>query len=449
MTSAQGYQRKPDRLRFGFYLHSAKSGGAEIALFNLIDSCQTFAGNVITPVLIHPPSKALSDSLGVYLDQPIEVREIRILSLRSRLEKIGALRIPSGLKGRLNNLFSLVYYVLFGMNVMRLAILFKRIGLDVLFVNIGPGYPGDETARAACIAGRLAGIQNIILGLHQFPQVLRVASIYSLLTYLPERILDWMVERSCSKIIAFSRTTMEDVQRVRGFNPSKMAFLHNGVKEPSPISKESADALRKSLGLADSDRIIALVAHIRRGFSKGHKILLQAAPEILRRIPEARFVFIGSGDEVELKSFEDLAFDLGIAEYVSFLGHRDDVDQLLQIVHLLVLPSPDYECLPLAILEGMAAGKPIIASRIGGIPEAVMDGETGYLVEPGDVSGLAKAVTKVLLNLQDYQSMSEASRQRYQNNFSEKRLFDQYLALLRQLADKRLHALTGISTRAA
>ena len=126
---------------------------------------------------------------------------------------------------------------------------------------------------------------------------------------------------------------------------------------------------------------------------KGHRYLLDAAPRILARCPSTVFVFAGRGDcEADLR---EQARHLGIATRVRFLGLRRDVPALLSTGDVFVQPSLS-EGLSIAILEAMAAAKPVVTTRVGGNPELVADGETGLLVEPKDAGALAAAVIRVL-----------------------------------------------------
>jgi glycosyltransferase involved in cell wall biosynthesis len=126
---------------------------------------------------------------------------------------------------------------------------------------------------------------------------------------------------------------------------------------------------------------------------KGHRYLLEAVPRILETCPSAVFLVAGRGTCEE--ALREQARSLGIDTRVRFLGLRQDVPFLLAIGDVFVLPSLS-EGLSIAILEAMAAGKPVVTTRVGGNPEVVVDGETGLLVEPADAQALASAITRVL-----------------------------------------------------
>lgn len=124
---------------------------------------------------------------------------------------------------------------------------------------------------------------------------------------------------------------------------------------------------------------------------KGHQVLLRAAQDILQAFPGARFVLAGRGTE-QLKG---LAEELGVSSQVDILGERGDVPEVLAGLHLFAMPSLQ-EGIATALMEAQTAGLPAVASRVGGIPDVLVDGETGLLVPPDDPAALARAIVRLL-----------------------------------------------------
>jgi len=152
-------------------------------------------------------------------------------------------------------------------------------------------------------------------------------------------------------------------------------------------------------------------------------------------VPEAKFLVVGDGPE--RTALEAQAESLGISSRVSFLGHRRDVPALLASADVFALPSL-FEGLPLSVLEAMAAAKPVVASRIGGTDEAVVDGVTGILVPPSDPAALAQAIRTVLADPQLAARMGGAGRARVHEAFTAQAMargveavYDELLALPR------------------
>jgi glycosyltransferase involved in cell wall biosynthesis len=169
---------------------------------------------------------------------------------------------------------------------------------------------------------------------------------------------------------------------------------------------------------------------------KGYSFFLQAVAQIMQVIPQARFLIVGDG--VLRTALEQQAQQLSIADRVLFLGVRSDMPALFNAMDILAFSSL-WEGLPVALLEGMAAGLPAVATRVGGIPSVVQDGQTGLLVSPADSKELADAIINLLQHPQLARTMGAAGRQRVRAHFSEQMMVDQITDLYeRLLSDKGL-----------
>jgi len=142
-------------------------------------------------------------------------------------------------------------------------------------------------------------------------------------------------------------------------------------------------------------------------FNKGPDVLLEAMPRVLQRFPGTRVDFIGGGPLRAVLNRR--ASELGIAPQIRFLGDRDDMPELLRSGDLLVRPSL-LEGLPLVVLEAMASGLPVVATAVGGTPEIVADGVTGYLVRPRDTAALSARICELLGNAELRQAMGRRGR---------------------------------------
>jgi glycosyltransferase involved in cell wall biosynthesis len=178
----------------------------------------------------------------------------------------------------------------------------------------------------------------------------------------------------------------------------------------------------------DAERPIVLAVG-RLDAQKGHAYLLAAAADI----PDALFVFVGEGRE--RSALEAQARALGVAERVRFLGHRDDVPDLLAACDVFVLPSR-YEGLPLSVLEAMAAARPVVATAIEGTDEIVRHGETGLLVPPAAPSALAEAIRAVLADRALATRMGQAGRARVGREFSMSRMIDEVTGVYDELLER-------------
>jgi glycosyltransferase involved in cell wall biosynthesis len=174
--------------------------------------------------------------------------------------------------------------------------------------------------------------------------------------------------------------------------------------------------------------VAGIVAALRP--EKNHELFLRAAARVREVIPEARFLLIGDGPRRAM--LETLAGELGLADSVLFLGTRSDIPDLLALLDVHVLTS-HMEANPVSILEAMACGKPIVAPRVGSIPETVLEGQHGLLADAGDEPGLAAAVIELLHNPLKAADMGRAARQRVVENYSLQRMVEGYQDLIERI----------------
>ena len=173
----------------------------------------------------------------------------------------------------------------------------------------------------------------------------------------------------------------------RGVSRARITVLHNGVREMGAVPAAVAGA-RRALGLRDSERVILSVGRLSR--EKGQAYLIRALPALRGR---ARLVFVGDGPD--RSSLENLARALGVQRSVVFAGMTANVSPFYAMANVFVLPSLS-EGSPNALLEAMACGLPVVATRVGGVPEIATDGATALLVPPKDPLSLARAIDRLL-----------------------------------------------------
>jgi glycosyltransferase involved in cell wall biosynthesis len=191
----------------------------------------------------------------------------------------------------------------------------------------------------------------------------------------------------------------------------RLFLIPNGVDVERYAEQGDRAGVRAGLGLPASARLIIVVAKLFA--QKGHAVLLEALASTSVRTDDAVLV-VGEGPERD--RLEDIARRRGL-RCVRFLGARPDIPQLLAASDLFVLPSL-WEGLPMALLEGMAAGLPVIATDVAGSRQVVVNGESGLLVPPGDPTALASAMTGLLADDAERTRLGRAARQRVESEFS-------------------------------
>lgn len=222
-------------------------------------------------------------------------------------------------------------------------------------------------------------------------------------------VLDNATARLCHAIVAVSDATRESLVR-QGYPGRRVVTIHNGIEPAAPV-----EAVR----LADGPIVLEVA---RLAEVKGQKSLIRALAHL-----DATAVLVGRDLEADGRYEQELRRDAADARVV-FAGYRDDVPALLAGCDVFCLPS-SMEGLPLVVLEAMAHGKPVVATRVGGTPELVADGETGLLVEPGDEDALAGALGELLRDPERARHMGEAGRARVRAEFDADALTARVLSL--------------------
>jgi glycosyltransferase involved in cell wall biosynthesis len=181
-----------------------------------------------------------------------------------------------------------------------------------------------------------------------------------------------------------------------GYDPSKIVVIRNGVDLSRFSAGPQPDRVRHELGIPEGTPLVAVVSRLTE--LKGLEQFLEAAAALKPRYPTTRFLIVGEtapNNREYLPRLQQLADRLGVADRVIFTGLRSDVPVLLSSVDVSVMPSLN-EALSNVLLESMAAGAPTVATRVGGTPEALVDGVSGLLVPPGDSAALARAIARIL-----------------------------------------------------
>jgi len=226
------------------------------------------------------------------------------------------------------------------------------------------------------------------------------------------------------RIICVSDAVKQVVMERERIDGDRIVVIRNGVEPFPEFGKETA-ATRKELGLEERHLVVGMVANFNRSV-KGVSLFLDAMPQIVRAVPDARFLLLGRGKEE--KALRDKARSMGIEPYVLFAGFRRDIHRYYAIMDVSALTSFS-EGLSITILESMRCGIPVVATRVGGNPEVVVDGETGYLVKPGDASDFASHVVRLLQNRDLRKNMGEEAGKRVEKHFRMSDVATRYIGI--------------------
>ena len=303
---------------------------------------------------------------------------------------------------------------------------------------------GEIDLRAAWLLARaLKRLRPEVIQAHDAKGVAMVALARSLARLNPQpkfvmsRRVDFHIRRN-----AFSRWKYSQVDRflcaseaIRlmligdGVSPEQTATVHEGIDIKKVTSCRSLD-LHKELELPKGVPIVgnvaALVPH------KGQQFLIEAAPMVIAQIPNVRFVILGAG-ELEGQLRKQIA-KLKVDRHVLLAGFRPDVLSLQKSFDLFVLSSIT-EGLGTTLLDAMALGRPIIATKTGGIPEVIIDGKTGLLVPPRDAQSLASAIVALLRDPERRARLGTEANRRAKEKFSSEQMVKQTLEAYSHLVD--------------
>ncbi len=272
----------------------------------------------------------------------------------------------------------------------RLTRLMRERRIDAV-VTVGTG--GDKMFWGR-LAGWLAGAPVICSALHS--------------TGLPDHVefSNRLLEPLTDAFVAVAEPHGRYLASHEGCPAHKVCVIPNGVDVERFHPRWPDQTLQHEWNLSADTPVAGIVAALRP--EKNHEMFLYVAALVRKKLPAARFVIVGDGPQRE--KLEKLAQSLGIAESVCFAGTRSDIPEVLSVFDVLLLTS-HMEANPICLLEGMASEKPVVATRVGSVPESVKDGQTGYLVTPGDSQRMAERVVELMTDRPRALSMGRAGRE--------------------------------------
>ena len=274
---------------------------------------------------------------------------------------------------------------------------------------------GTLSARLARVPGVIASIRNV--DVHTRARDLWACRV---------------INRLAHRVTANSQAVREHIHRNEGCPLEKIVVIPNGIDANRIKPTEPEPSIKQALGSKPNEVLIGTFT--RLVWYKGLEELLKAAALVVKSHPSARFLVVGDGPLRQ--PLEEKARVLGLNGTVRFLGSVPDASSsLLPHFDLFVLPSLK-EGMSNSLLEAMAAGKPVVATRVGGNPEVVIDGKTGFLVPPKDPEALAGAILRLLADQELARNLGEAGRSRVESEFT----LEKMVARLEALYDTLLAA---------
>jgi glycosyltransferase involved in cell wall biosynthesis len=279
--------------------------------------------------------------------------------------------------------------------ILKIFKIIKENRIQIVLTNM------DKELRLAGLAARLAGVKAVI----------------------PRRGIDYPLKNSwryrftynvlAARIIANSEATKKSLLKNSPWlKPPRIKIIYNGI-DISQFSFQPPNGLLEEFNIPEHVAIIGFVGQLDE--RKGIADLLNAYKVVNKQLPQTRLLLVGDG---KLRSFvEKQKEELPRPSSIILTGFREDIPRIMNLMDVLVLPSY-WEGFGLVLVEAMAAGKPVVTTKVSSMPEIVKDGVHGYLVEPGDSTALAKALIKVLTNAQLAVQMGAQGRQQVEQHFT-------------------------------
>lgn len=307
-------------------------------------------------------------------------------------------------------------------HIIRTLLLLLKIKPDVVMINL----PWADFGLGIILACGVLQIPTVV-GFHLIPYEI-VLSTWKLKLY------NW-ARRRRQKFLGISQSNCQFISQSFKIPKQEVILIPNGASFQSNFTPKTAkhslrSELRQELGIDENSKIALTVA--RLSSQKGYDFLIPVIPHLTQEFPELKFVWVGDGEQREF--LVNLVKEYQVEKQVLFLGRRRDVPRLLQGSDLFIFPTY-YEGQPLALLEAIAYGLPVIASAVNGIPEVIENKINGLLTRAGDSCDLLEAIRWGLRHPEEMAEMAQKAQLRVQD-FSEEKMLTQTFELLSTISEK-------------
>lgn len=305
-------------------------------------------------------------------------------------------------------------------NFIRLLLFFKKVSPDILYVNNG-GYPAARSCLVAVLSARAAGIRSIVFNVNNLAEPQK---------NLLSRFIDALINRYVACFITASKAAGTCLSKNRRIDAAKIRNIPNTLLEENAIGILPG-CLRSELGILSSTAIVGAVGLLT--WRKGFNVLVDAIHLLEGKLEEREFKVVIFGEGEERANLERQIAAHGLGNRVCLPGFRANILNYMKDFDLFVLPSLDNEDFPYVILEAMSLKKPVIGSRVAGIPEQIDHGKSGTVVPPGDAKQLSEAIWELLRDPKRAVAMGDAGFLKYQKEYRYERIMGEYAKLFANL----------------
>ena len=311
-------------------------------------------------------------------------------------------------------------------NFVRLYTLFKKLQPDILHINNG-GYPGAITCRVAAISALCAGVPRIVFTVNNIarPQ-----------SNVLHAVLDRMVDRAVTVFTTASHAARNALAMRRGFDLQRIIAIPNTLAV-NAVFPTTQGQLRGEFKI-NSNTIVVCSAGLLT-YRKGYDVLIEAVRERQHDLRTKNVVFFAFGDGEQRWAITKLVESYHLQDIICFPGYRNDLVEYLADADIFVMPSRTDEDMPLVILYAMRLSKPIVATKVGGIPEQVTHGINGLLVEPNDPKSLSNALLELVYDEDARQRYGTAGNKKYKLQFNKTIAMNMFASMYHSLMTKSPH----------
>ena len=314
----------------------------------------------------------------------------------------------------------------------------NQIGLDIIHANL-PLVPSfaipNNASKALVCAVHSTWKGEAIVTRQSNPTELNPNEKMMLRFNRVLRRYETQLMKRSDALIAVSKYTVDELTDLYGIEEDKIHVIYNGVDidkfKPRPDRME----LRREFGLEEDKKVVLFVGRLYH--RKGLEILLRSIPPVLQEYKDVKFAISGTGFKQKEESLRSLAKELNIEDQVTFLGYVPDekLPSLYSASDIFVLPAI-YENFPFAILEAQATALPVISTKVGGIPEFLVDNENGFVIDPGDSTQLTQKVLTLLQDPKLAEKMGKHGRKLIEEKFDWRLITAQVIDLYQKLLEK-------------
>ena len=244
----------------------------------------------------------------------------------------------------------------------------------------------------------------------------------------------FLYKRLCDRIIVTADAIKQDMIKVNGINPDKITSIPTGIDlDIFNALKVHGERIRREFSIPDKTPLIGMVSVLRSW--KGHRYFIEAASKVIKVMPDIRFMIVGDGP---MKDFVEGTIDrFSLRSHVIMSGFRSDIPDILAAMDIFVLPSTGSEGVPQAILQAQSLGRPVIGTRVGGIPEVIEDGVTGVLIPPKDPDALAHSILSLIQDKEKAGELGVNGMKLVKEKFSITNMVDKIEAVYKEFYENR------------